>query len=90
MVAQLIKRWLRQFRKPPVQQLNLGDKDPELEAARRRLAASSRLVCMHSNKSARAQRHLNRILALKIRALDNIGAAEAALTEMDRVRGDDK
>lgn len=54
------------------------------------MEASTRLVSIHANKSARALRKLNRILALRARALESIGVAEAALASMDEARSDDK
>lgn len=68
----------------------MRDTDPDVERARRRMEASTRLVSIHANKSARALRKLNRILALRARALESIGAAEAALASMDEARSDDK
>lgn len=87
MVAR-IRRWLS--RSPPTLPADLKDDDPEVRKARRRMEASTRLVSIHSGRSARALRKLNRILALRARALESIGVAEAALDAMDRARRDDK
>jgi len=68
----------------------LRDTDPEVQKARRRMEASTRLVSIQANKSARALRKLNRILAIRARALESIGAAEAALASMDKARDHDQ
>lgn len=89
MVAR-IRRWLGLHRPPPVLPADLRDDDPEVVRARRRLEASTRLVSIHSGKSARALRKLNRLLALRARAIANISTAEAALATMDKARRDDQ
>jgi hypothetical protein len=82
-----IRRWLRRLRRPPLPDIRLRDTDPDLESARRRLAASTRLVTMRAAKSARSLRHLNRLLALRAR---HIEAAQDALAAIDKGSGDDK
>jgi hypothetical protein len=84
-----IRRWLRRLRRPPLPDIRLRDTDPDLESARR-LAASTRLVTMRAAKSARSLRHLNRLLALRARAIENIEAAQDALAAIDKGSGDDK
>jgi hypothetical protein len=85
-----IRRWLRRLRRPPLPDIRLRDTDPDLESARRRLAATTRLVTMRAAKSARSLRHLNRLLALRARAIENIEAAQDALAAIDKGSGDDK
>lgn len=85
-----LKRWLRMRRMLRERQPDLKDHDPEVVAARRRLVASMRLVDRHAAKSGRALRRLNRLLTLRAKAIESIGAAEAALNSMDEARDHDK
>lgn len=82
------RRWLQQRHILKERVEDLRDDDPDVQKARRRLEASSRLVSMHANKSAKALRRLNRILTIRARALESIGAAESALSSMDQARDD--
>lgn len=82
MAVARFRRWWRR-RKEPDRVPDLRDHDPELEHARRRLTATTRLVSINSSKSARALKKLNRLLMMRARALESIGAAESALASMD-------
>jgi hypothetical protein len=88
-VLSRFRRWLRMRRLLREREPDLQDPDPKVVAARRRLRASMRLVDKHATKSGRALRRLNRVLAMRARALDGISAAESALTSMDEARRDE-
>jgi hypothetical protein len=68
---------------------DLKDDDPDVITGKKRLRASVRLVEREAAKSARALRRLNRILALRARAIDSLSAAESALSSMDEARRDE-
>lgn len=81
-----IKRGLGMGRLLRERDPDLKDDDPDVVAGKRRLRASVRLVEKEAAKSARALRRLNRILALRAKAIDSISAAESALDFMERAR----
>lgn len=83
-----LKRWWRMRRMLHEREPDLKDDDPDVVAGKRRLRASVRLVEKEAARSARALRRLNRVLALRARAIDSIGAAESALSSMDEARHD--
>jgi hypothetical protein len=87
-VLRLLKRWLGMHRPPQQREPDLKDDDPDVIAGKRRLRASVRLVEKEAAKSARALRRLNRVLALRARAIDSLSAAESALSSMDEARHD--
>lgn len=91
-MRQRIKAWLRRHRRRP--HLDDGDRPPledkDVKEAMRRHAISSRLVRFRAAKSAKALRDLNAILALRVKALEGISAAEDALDLLDRRSRDDK
>lgn len=88
MVLARFRGWLRLPRLLRQRPQDLRDDDPDVERARRRLEASSRLVSLNAHKSARALRRLNKILAVRARALEGIDAAESALLTVDKARDD--
>lgn len=85
-----IKRWLGIHRLLRERDPDLKDDDPEVLAGKKRLKASVRLVEREAAKSARALRRLNRVLALRARAIDSISAAESALESLEKARDHDK
>lgn len=66
------------------------DDDANLKEAVRYHAASTRLVRIKASQSARALGKLNRILAIRARALEGIQAAEDAIDAINRKHPDDK
>jgi hypothetical protein len=85
-----IKHWLGRRRLIRERDPDLKDDDPDVIAGKKRLRASVRLVEREAAKSARALRRLNRVLALRAKAIDSIAAAESALSSMDEARDHDK
>jgi hypothetical protein len=85
-VLSRFRRWLRMRRHLHEREPDLKDDDPDVIAGKRRLRASVRLVEREAARSARALRRLNRVLALRARAIDSIGTAESALASMDEAR----
>lgn len=81
-----IKRRLGKRRHSRQREPDLKDDDPDVLASKRRLRASARLVEREATKSARALRRLNRVLALRARAMAGIETAESALSSMDEAR----
>jgi hypothetical protein len=87
-VFKWLKRWLHMRSRLREREPDLKDDDPDVLVGKKRLRASVRLVEREAAKSARALRRLNRVLALRARAIDSIGAAESALSSMDEARHD--
>lgn len=87
-----IKSWLpgRRRRRPPLDDYDRTLDDSGLREAVRKHAVSSRLVRLRASRSASALRRLNAILALRVKALEGIAAAEDALAVLDKKERDDK